>query len=138
GFAGKEWSDHAFVGFNNAKRNGLGVFFDQKPLDDSILKMIPKDTVAFQTMRLDLVRIFDEVRTGVKIVEPNAVKDFDDAIASASKMIRLDIRNDILAPLGDTVVLYRVPHVDGSQSGFAALIQVRDEKTLAATLTKVE
>src|SRR5205823_12824374 len=100
GFDGKVWSDESFIGMSGPKK-GLLALLDSTPLSDGLLAMVPKDAVAMSAWKMDLQKMFNEVRTGVGKVDLNAQKQLDQGLLQANQGLGTDIETDILAPLGD-------------------------------------
>jgi hypothetical protein len=135
-FLEKEWTDRGFIGLTGPKK-GITALFDNKPLADADFKAVPKDAMAFSIFRIDLARIYDEVRTGIKSVEPKADRQVDQALGMLQGMIGINVKDDVINALGDTWTIYRLPQTPDMQVGAVLLISAKDEKKLADTIDKV-
>ncbi len=112
-FVDRKWATHAFVQAP-APRRGLAILLDAPPLDDSALDMLPKSTRWGTVGRFDFVRLFDEVRAGLERAEPDKVDQFDQGMEQVSAMLELNVRDDLLAALGDTWATYIDREVGGT------------------------
>jgi hypothetical protein len=137
GFDGKGWSDRVFLGINGPKR-GILTLMDNAPLSEAVLSWIPKEAAAFSAARMDLHKVFSEMRTVVGKIDDNALKQFDEGLAQAGQQIHMDVEKDIVAPLGDEWAVYRAPLSDTGGMSFAMVTKLRDGDALAKTLTQAE
>jgi prepilin-type processing-associated H-X9-DG protein len=137
GFDGKGWSDQSFVGMAGP-RKGLLALLDSTPISDGLLTLVPKDAAAFAAWKLDLLKIFNEVRTGIGKVDAPTQQQVDAAIGAANKAIGLNIEKDILAPLGEEWVLYQAPLSDQGGNSPALVSHLKDGATFAKTLAAAE
>ena len=133
GFAGKEWSEKTLIGMGK-DRHGILALVDMKPLGDEILKMVPKDTPSVNIFRVDLARVFKELRAGIKKTDAAALKDFDKSVQQANNALGIDLETDLFAPMGDTFTLYRTGAAGDQNSAFALVHPLRDGKTMTATV----
>jgi hypothetical protein len=137
GFDGKEWSDESFVGIKGAPQ-GLISILSGEPLTAGVLNAVPKDAVFFSTIKLDLRRVFSDVRTTVGKIDPEALKAFDATLAEGNEALGLNIEQDLIGALGDESVIYRAPISDVGGNATALVQKVRDAERLKAVLNKLE
>ncbi len=137
GFDGKEWSDRAFTGVKGPHK-GILAMVDGPPLSEAMLAVVPKDAAAFQASKLDLHKVFLQLRDVVGTVDPNAQRELDRALSLGSQQIGMDIEADILAPLGDEWVMYRAPLSDAGGLSMAAVTKLKDGEKFTRTLAAAE
>jgi hypothetical protein len=137
GFDGTGWSDHAFLGVNGPKK-GILALMDEGPIGDTVLGWIPKEAAALSAAKMDLHKIFSEMRTVIGKIDDNALKEFDQGLAQANQQIHMDVEQDIVAPFGDEWAVYRAPLSDAGGMSFAMVTKLRDGDRLAKTLTQAE
>jgi len=138
GFDGKNWGTRAFVAAP-APRAGLMKLFDGTPISDDTFKLIPETAVLAGVGRLDLGSTFDGVRNGINAADPRNGEQFDDAVANVSGLLGVDVRNDLLAPIGDTWTYYVDPATGGSGVLGGVLInQLRDPAKAEQSFGKFE
>lgn len=112
GFDGKDWGTHAFIEAP-APRKGLMSMMDSEPVSDDVLGAIPSAATMAGVARLDLGGLFDAVRATVGKIDANAGEQMDEAVAQVNEMLSLDVRQDILEPLGDEWAYYIAPEITG-------------------------
>ena len=112
GFDGKDWGTHAFIEAP-APREGLFAGLDAEPVGDDMLRAIPSTATMAGVARLDLGGLFDGIRQAAGKLDPAEAKKMDQHIAQANEMLGLDIRKDVLGPLGDQWAYYLAPELTG-------------------------
>ncbi|HVT81376.1 MAG TPA: DUF3352 domain-containing protein, partial [Phycisphaerae bacterium] len=141
-FSGAEWTDKSFVGLKGEERGGLASLFAPKPIDDAMLKWVPKEATSFQVVRLDLPNLWDRLGELMKAAGPEAVLEFKKATSQFRKQFGMDLRKDVLAGLDDTMLVYNLPSTDDAEAETLFMLKLRDEKkvleTLDAVLKKLE
>lgn len=137
GFDGKEWTQQAFFGVNGP-RKGVLKLMGEAPLDNAMLAVVPKDAVAFATLKLDPSGIFNEVRAVAAKIDPSATREIDTGLAQANQQLGMDIQKEIIAPFGEDWIIYRAPLSDIGGQSFAMVHKLRDGEQLAATIAKAE
>ncbi|HEY4330501.1 MAG TPA: DUF3352 domain-containing protein, partial [Phycisphaerae bacterium] len=137
GFEGKGWADHAYVGMTG-QRKGILTLFDNAPVSDSPLAMIPKDAASFAAWRMDFHKTFTEARNIIGKIDAPSQKQFDAAVAQSGRDMGLDIEKDILTPLGDEWALYQAPLSDEGGNSMALVQHLKDGPTFARTVAQLE
>jgi prepilin-type processing-associated H-X9-DG protein len=137
GFEGKDWGTHAFIEAP-APRQGLLAMLEAEPVSDNALRAIPSSATMAGVGRADLGGIFDAIRQGLEKFSPETAKECDDALAQVNKALSLDVRQDVLAPLGDEWSYYVAPEVTGrGPLGLVVVNRLRDEGKARATSDKL-
>jgi hypothetical protein len=118
---------------------GLLALASGKPLTAKDLQPIPRDATLALAMRFDPEKAFGQTRSMIGKIDAGALAMFDSMVAEMKKEIGIALVEDILRPLGDTWCLYNSPGEGGLiVTGLTAVVSVRDEKRLAATLDKIQ
>ena len=137
GFDGKDWATHAFIGAP-APRQGLFAMMEAEPVTDDALRAIPSGATMAGVTRVDLGGVFDAIRQGMEKFSPETAKEFDDGLAQVNEALSLDVRQDVLAPLGDEWSYYIAPEITGrGPLGLVMVNRLRDEAKAQATSKKV-
>jgi hypothetical protein len=122
-------------------RKGLLTFANSKPFQFSELPSLPDDVINFTALRLNPAGIYD---TGARTAEsvagsfsPLAVPLVYAALAKADSTVGIAIRKDLLAELGDTLVVYNSATDGQINLGTTLLLKVKDEKKVSDSLEKL-
>ncbi len=127
-------------------REGLLSLLDQPRFEASTMLPVPADATSFLTYSLDYNRVLDQVLRLVSTAEPDAVNQFDRALADARRRTGVDIRRDLLGQLGPRVSIYVDPAEIGDNLSipfygaipkFAMVTEVRDSRAMARTLDRL-
>lgn len=138
GFDGKEWADHAFISAP-APRSGLLALGENTPLNDDAFKVVPQAATMLAAGKLNLSRMFAEIRTAAGKIDPNAPAQIDQGIQQVQQILGLDVQKDILDPLGDTWVVYTSPGVGGDGLLGMVLVNALDDPAKAEqSLSRLE
>jgi len=117
---------------------GLLSFVDAKPLAADDLAAIPADATLAAAARVDAEAVFDMIADMVGRVSPRDREEMDGAIAELEQTFGINLRNDILKAIGDTVCVYNSPHEGGLVfTGLTAVIPVKDHAALSAAHEKL-
>ncbi len=139
GFDGRDWSTQAFLNAP-APRAGLMTLLDMKPLTDDIYRAIPASATFGWAARLDLGKLFAQIRNIVGQLDPGDLRDFDKALAEVQQATGVNIQTDLLESLGDQWALYSDPASAGNGIlGFVAvnrLAKPAETQQAIAKLTK--
>lgn len=88
---------------------GILKFWDQKPLRDDDLKLIPSDAYWAEVWNLDLHALWKETLRIVEEIEPDYVAMVEGGPAMLAPMLGFSITDDFLPALGDTWAVYDAP-----------------------------
>jgi len=131
-------------------RRGVLSLLDQPAFDIGSLPPIPAGQTSFTVLSMDLLKTYDQFVAVVKESEPEAEREIAEAEKSVRDLLGLDLRSDLLKPLGPQVVTYMLP-VEAPQFGipnpmitaftnYAGLVvdvQTADEMNVGAKLGRV-
>lgn len=125
-----------------APRKGLLALDNGKPLSKESFRLVPRDALAVVGLRCDLAKAWDTVWASfTALADPEMIEQGQSWIAMAEKEVGFRIREDILAALGEEMIVYaemprelRIPKI-------VASIGIRDrekaETLIGAMLTQV-
>ncbi len=131
---GPGWVTQAFVEAP-APRQGILSLLDQTPLGDAELGLIPRDAVMVAGARFDVEALYKTVRRIADTIEPQAGDQMDGAVDMASGMVGVDLRQDLIAALGDVWLAYVDPAAAGpSIVGVVLVNPVRDAQRVTRSL----
>jgi hypothetical protein len=92
------------------KRSGLMALGDQKPITLKDLPPLPQGARGFMASSLDLAQAYDaivgSVRNVVKLGTPEAQRQVEEALGQAREAIGLNVRTELLEPLGHVLCCY--------------------------------
>jgi len=118
-------------------RKGILKAWDNQPLTDDTLRMIPKDATAAIASKLDLHAMWEETRRAIEEVDPNTALQIDSGLAGISAMLGFSITDQVLPAFGDTWVIFDAPDHGGFLlSGLVLVAEVRDREALAGALER--
>lgn len=137
-FEDKSWSTRAFIAAP-APRTGVMKFMESEPLPEDTLKAVPQTAVIAGAGRFNLVTSFDALRELVAGIDPGAARQFDRAVQEGNRQLGIDIRQDLLAPLGDTWTWYVDPMTGGtSLMGGVVINKLADPAKAEQSLLKLQ
>ncbi len=95
-----------------APRTGIPALFDQPSFDAQHLPPLPGGLDGFVVLSLDRIRFLDQVSTALGAIDSKVAPGVPPALvfeAFAQEVLGLNLRDEILAPLGSRLVFYTVP-----------------------------
>jgi hypothetical protein len=108
------------------------------PIDPNRLPPMPPDATSITAMSLDLNTLYEvalqTLEVIVKTIDPAEWPKIEAAIKQANQVAGIDIRKDLLASLGSTVVTYSSPSEGPFSIGNGVAIQVKDVDRLQRSL----
>jgi len=124
--------------FTPAPHRGLLIPAGGTALSEEALAGVPADADYVAAFNLAPDAAYNELRRVVKEIDPDADKEFADAVAEFEKEVGLSLTKDILANLGETWVISSAASRGGFLTGTVLTVQVRDAEKLAAAAAKLE
>jgi hypothetical protein len=119
----------------DGERKGILKLWDQKPLSQDDLKIIPKDAYWAQVWNLDLAKLWSDMRDTVKEIDPNMLPMVEGAIAQAGESAGVSI-TDLLSAFGDTWAVFDAPTHGGILlTGSVLVADVRDADAVQGLFT---
>lgn len=94
-------------------RQGLLKIWDQPPLDEADVNLLPRDAYWASVSNLNLGSLYAETRRIVEAIDPNMLVPLDGAISSSAQMLGFSITDDLLPAFGDTWTFYDAPDHGG-------------------------
>ncbi len=121
-------------------RKGLLDFANQKPFKLADVPPLPDDVLSFTALKFSALGVYD---TSVKVTEsvldgvfPFGKPIFQAGLKQVNDKLGFNLRNDMLAALGDTVVVYN-SNTDGPVNlGAVVMFQAKDAKKLNEAIDK--
>ncbi len=133
GLDGQGFVSRTLLGFKG-EPSGLLSFAGAKPLSAADLAPIPADATIALAARLDANAVLDTILSVAGSIEPRVRREIEGGLAEMKRETGIDLRADILAPLGDAWCIYNSPGEGGLViTGLTAVVQVDDPEKLAAT-----
>jgi hypothetical protein len=119
-------------------RPGLLSLAAHEPLEESDLQVIPNDALLAGAVRIDPAELWDNVVKLVVAFHPEAQEKIDKGLWEAETHLGVNIREDLVEPLGDVSVAY-LPGGDLFTSWFnsAAAVRVDEGSKLRAGVEKI-
>lgn len=133
-----------------APRRGFLSLIDQPTFNINSLPPIPAGQTSFTALSVDLLKSYDQIAAVSRKMDPAQAKALDESEKRVNEALGLDLREDLLKPLGPQVVTYILP-VQAPQfglpnpmitgitnyAGVVVGVQAKDEKAVGETLGRV-
>ncbi len=110
---------------------------DAKPLTAADLAVVPYDATIAAAFRLDPEAAWNTVQEIVGKIDPGMKSGMDATVGQIEQAIGLKLREQLLAPLGDTWRIFDSPSEGGALMGLTAVVSLKDAKQAAATHAKL-
>lgn len=121
-----------------APHRGLLMLLAGAPLGQTDLAGIPDDADFFCAARLSPAAMWTELRRSLRQVDPKLETQLLDQVAGVEKDLGISLEDDLLAALGDTVIVSSAASQGGFLTGTVLSVSVKDEPKLAAAIAKIE
>jgi len=119
-------------------KGGLLRIFQQAPITDADLAVVPRDTNFFYATNLDLHGFYQEMMSVFEKVDPNTHKEWVNLLAVAEDAADVKLVDDVLAPLDDGWILYNAPSSGGVLgTGLTLVAEAKDTAHAERTLAKL-
>lgn len=133
------WSEMSLAA--PAPRTGLLALWEQQPMTLDDLPPMPVNTSGFHARRLDWSKLHGDVGTLLSDVSalgpPQASAQLDAISAQVSAVLGIDLKQELLDPLGDVVCVYGDQQQGLFGLGIVLTAQVDDAATLRRTVSKL-
>jgi len=117
---------------------GLLKLWDQKPLTDDDLRIIPKSAHWACVSNLDLAGLWAEIVEVIGRIDPNARQTVEKVVQGASGQLGFSPTDDLLPVFGDTWALYDAPAHGGLLfTGTVLAAEAKDPAKLHGLLTQI-
>jgi prepilin-type processing-associated H-X9-DG protein len=122
----------------NGPAKGILKAFDQPPLTDADLQIVPQNAYWAQVGNLDLAGLWNEARRIVEAVAPDQMPSLDGALAMVTGVTGFSIQDELLPALGDTWAVFDAPAHGGLLlTGTVLCVEVKDEARLQRILGRL-
>jgi len=119
------------------ERKGILKLWDQKPLSEEDLRIIPKNAYWAQTWNLDLNQLWADTRGTIEEIDPNMLSMVEGAVADAGEFVGLSL-TERLPAFGDTWAVFDAPDHGGILlTGSVLVADVRDADAVHGLLTRL-
>jgi hypothetical protein len=108
-----------------------------KPLSPADLKPIPRDSLIAVAARFDADKFLETLLRSAVQIDPRLLLQIERELEHVDRQFQINVRDEVLQPLGDVWCLYHSPGEGGLLAGFAAVIRVQDRARLARTEQKL-
>ena len=115
---------------------GLMKLWDQKPLTEDDLKIIPQDAYWAEVANLDLAGLWEETRKVIGELSPDTLPAVEGAVAMSAQFTGFSITDDFLPALGDTWAFFDAPDHGGIlMSGTVMAVEVQAPEAVNDMMT---
>jgi hypothetical protein len=126
------------VALIDGELRGLLKLWDQEPLTEADLAVVPREAYWAQVSNLDLAAVWAEAMRVVEAIDPSVRSDIAGGVAMSSQMLGFSITDDLLPALGDTWVFYDAPRHGGLLlTGSVMVAEVREPDNLRMMLRRI-
>ncbi len=122
----------------DGQRPGILGFLPHEPLAEGDLSIVPKDALVAAAVRMSAREVMEKAVALASQFEPRAGEEFEEGLWEAERHLGVDVRNDVVAALGDVWVAY-LPSGDlmFSWLNSAAAVKVKDADKLRTSVRKI-
>jgi prepilin-type processing-associated H-X9-DG protein len=129
------WAGFAHV---TGERRGLLKIWDQAPLTDDDLKIIPPDAHWAYVTNLDLSGLWKEALRVVEALDPEAPPKVEAGVAASKQFLGFSVPDELLPAFGDTWALFDAPDNGGFLvTGIVLVAEVRDADAVQRMLAQL-
>lgn len=122
----------------DGERTGILKLWDQQPLTDADLKLIPADAYWSWVLNLDLAALWNEGMRVTESVSPEAFNAVQGAVAMTSAFLGFSLTENVLPAFGDTWIFLDSPSHGGFYGlGTVVIVDAKDEKAIHAALARI-
>jgi len=116
---------------------GLLKIWDQQPLVDADLMIVPKDAYWAYVSNLDLSGLWQEAQRILNEVAPDSAPAVQGALAASAQVLGFSLTDDLLPTFGDTWAVFDAPAHGGLLlTGSVLVADVADEQKLESILER--
>jgi len=124
--------------FTPAPHRGLLMPLTGSPLTETDLAIVPADADFLRAIRLSPEALWAEIRQIVRQIDPDSEAKLLRGTEGIEGDLGVSINDDILANLGDTVLVYSAPSQGGFLTGTVLSVSAKDTEKLSAAITRIE
>ncbi len=120
------------------ERKGILKLWEQEPLSEDDLKIVPKDAYWAQVWNLDLADLWQELLATVEAVNPEMVPMIQGTVAMTAGFLGFSLTDDLLPAFGDTWAVYDAPAHGGILlTGSVLVADVKDGEAVHGMLLRM-
>lgn len=120
------------------ERRGLLALWNQKPLTDDDIAIVPENAYWAEVTNLDLIALWQEVLRTVEAISPETAPMVQGSVGMASSFLGLSITDQLLPAFGDTWAFFDAPSHGGILlTGTVLVAEVRDQAAIQQFLTRI-
>jgi len=109
-----------------------------EPLQPADLAPVPRDATVALAARANLDAVLEAVLSAAAKIDPNAREEIDQGLGEMQEELGINLRDDLLKPLGNVWCLYNSPSEGGLLvTGLTLVVPVKDHQRLAATQARL-
>lgn len=138
GFDGKDWGTQTFIEAPEPRRGLLKTLLESEPITDDLLKWAPRSSTWVMATKFDADKLVGDLRAAAIKVDPNAGQMFDQVLAEFKKQTEVDLRQDLLAALGDGWIAYNSQETGQGALGLVLVNPLRDAAKAEKALGTLE
>jgi len=124
--------------FTPGPHEGLLMPLAGAPLTDADLGRAPQDTDFLGAFRLSAEALWAEIKKAAGLIDPKLADGLIGTAGDLEEKIGISIDDDILAALGDTVLVASAPSQGGMLTGSVISVSLRDPEKLRAAMGKIQ
>ncbi len=110
--------------------------FQQKPVTDADLAVVPRDATFFYSTNVDLNAFYQDMMTALKQIDPNMHQGWMEALAEGERAMGVELVKGFLEPLDDGWTLYCAPSSGGILgTGLTLVVETRDAPRVEESVT---
>lgn len=118
---------------------GLLKLWEQEPVTDDDLKMVPRDAYWMDVVNFDLGAFYKELIRVVTAVEPSAAEMIEGVIGQGAAMLGISITEELLPALGDTWTFFDAPaHGAMLGTGTVAIVETRNPEVIHKLIDSIQ
>jgi hypothetical protein len=122
-------------------RKGLLSLLKGKPFRLADVPPLPPDVISWSMTHLDLGATWDFGVTAIEgitgMIDPGSVPQIQAGIKQLNEVVGVDIRKDLLAALGDKLLVYNSPGDGPLFLGTSVMIKVKDTEKLQGAISQI-
>ena len=124
--------------FSPGPHRGLLMLLAGKPLTKDDLSHVLADVDFMSAANISPSRVWQEIRAGVRSIDPQAEQQMLQGLAQPEKMLGLSFEKDLLGNMGDTWVLSSAESQGGFITGTVLTVELKDARAFGIAVGKIE
>jgi len=123
-----------YISSPKIERRGFAKLLNWPAGKKDLLEMVPAEAVSFSHANIDFVSLWDGLLDTIRLLDEGTYNQIQTALASAEKRTKVNIKEDLLASLGNEIVSYVVapPEEEPTRSPSTVFMLSLKDKAKAA------